>query len=112
MAIHQLTNSESGARLTDIAEHLHIAAASASQSLKTLVSKELVTESNDKLYQLTAQGLQQIQLVEKNKKLCLQFFKEVLKVSDKQADEDSCKIEHLISAETSKKLEVFLKEQD
>lgn len=112
MAIHKLEKKESGARLTDIAEHLHIAPASASQSLKTLVNKELITESDGKLYQLTDQGRQQIQIVEKNKELCLRFFKDILKVSDKQADEDSCKIEHLISTETSEKLEFFLKTQN
>ena len=66
-------------------------------------------ENEDKFFQLTNFGLQQIELVEKNKQLALTFFTKILGVSFEQADTDSCKIEHLLSAETSEKLEKFLK---
>ena len=108
MAVHVIQNRKGYARLTDISSELNISAASASQSLKTLLNKELIKENEDKFFQLTTYGLQQIELVEKNKQLSLEFFTKILGVSFAQADTDSCKIEHLLSAETSQKLEAFL----
>ena len=108
MAIHSLEEAGCEVRLKDIAEYLHIAPASALQGLKALVKKKLLAETSDKLYRLTDDGLFQIQLVEKNKDLSLRFFRDVLGVSESQADEDSCKIEHLLSSETSEKLRIFL----
>ena len=109
MAVHVIQNRKGYARLTDISSELNISAASASQSLKTLLNKNLIKENEDKFFQLTDFGLKQIELVEKNKQLALTFFTEILGVSFEQADTDSCKIEHLLSAETSEKLEKFLK---
>ena len=43
------------------------------------------------------------------KNILLHFLTDVLKVSPEQAEIDSCKTEHLISAETAKKLEEFIK---
>lgn len=109
MAVHLIQNRKGYARLTDIAEQLNISSASASQSLKTLLAKNLIKENEDKFFLLTERGLQQIQLVEKNKQLTLTFFTDILGVSFAQADTDSCKIEHLLSPETSNKLETFMK---
>ena len=44
------------------------------------------------------------------KKLFLQFLTDVLKVSPDQAEIDACKTEHLISAETTRKLKTFLEQ--
>jgi len=111
MAVHDIQNRKGYARLTDIAEQLNISAASASQSLKTLLNKNFIQENEDKFFLLTDMGLQQIELVEKNKALALKFFTDILGVSFDQADTDSCKIEHLLSPETSAKLEAFLDKQ-
>jgi Mn-dependent DtxR family transcriptional regulator len=50
------------------------------------------------------------------KKILLDFLVHILKVSPEQAEIDSCKTEHLISAETAKKLlefsERYLKSAD
>lgn len=108
MAVHEIQDRKGYARLTDIAERLNISAASASQSLKTLLSKKFIQENEDKFFLLTDMGRNQIELVEKNKELSLRFFTEVLGVSFEQADTDSCKIEHLLSPETSEKLADFL----
>ena len=44
------------------------------------------------------------------KKIFERFLLEILKVSHEQAEIDACKTEHLISAETARKLEKFIKE--
>jgi Mn-dependent DtxR family transcriptional regulator len=41
------------------------------------------------------------------KKILMDFLVQILKVSPEQAEIDSCKTEHLISAETAKKLQDF-----
>lgn len=108
MSVHKIQNRKGYARLTDIANELNISAASASQSLKALLAKNFIKENEDKFFLLTDFGLEKIELVEKNKALTLKFFTEVLGVSEKQADTDSCKIEHLLSPETSDRLAEFL----
>ncbi len=48
----------------------------------------------------------------KRKEVLLDFLTTVLKVSPEQAEIDACKTEHLISIETTQKLEKFTKAQD
>ncbi len=108
MTVHEIQGRKGYARTTDIAKELEISAPSCSQSLKGLVKKGLIYENEDKFFLLTDFGLSQVQLVEKNKQVLLTFFRDILGVSEGQADTDSCKMEHLMSQETSEKLCQFL----
>ncbi|PID70872.1 hypothetical protein CSB37_00040 [bacterium DOLZORAL124_38_8] len=112
MSIRQIEERKGYARLTDISFDLNISAASASQSLKSLLNKNLIKENEDKFFQLTPKGLTLIKAVEKTQKLALKFFTEILGVSPEQAETDACKIEHLLSPETSEKLEQFLNQSN
>ena len=108
MTIHEIAERKGYARTTDVAKALEISVPSCSQSLKSLVKKGLVYENEDKFFLLTDFGLTQVRLVEKNKEILFAFFRDVLGVGEHQADTDSCKMEHLMSAETSEKLCQFL----
>ena len=46
------------------------------------------------------------------KKILYNFLANVLKVRPEQAEIDSCKTEHLISAETAKKLQEFIEKYE
>jgi Mn-dependent DtxR family transcriptional regulator len=108
MTVHELEERKGYARATDIAKALNISAPSCTQSLKKLLKKNLVKINEDKFYLLTDKGRQEVILVEKNKEMLLKFFTIVLGVSFENADTDSCKIEHLLSKETSYKLCQFM----
>lgn len=109
MTIHEIQERKGYARASDVAKALSIAVPSCTQALKKLVKKGLVKMNEDKFYKLTDQGFEHVLLIEKNKEVLMEFFVHILGVDEKQADEDSCKIEHLLSSEASFKLCRFIK---
>lgn len=109
MTIKNLITENGYARLTDIARSLNITPGSCSLSLKVLKKKGWIDEDTNKFLKLSTTGEKLANLVERNGELLQQFFQEVLGVSEWQSEIDSCKMEHLLSIETSEKLELFLK---
>lgn len=108
MTIHELLESQGYARVTDIAKQLNITRGSCSISLKPLKKRGLVTEDQNKFLRLSDEGKRLARIVEKNDELLESFFRDVLGVSEEQAEIDACKIEHLLSIETSIKLCAFI----
>lgn len=109
MAIHQLLQDNGYARVTDIAKSLNITRGSCSISLKPLKKRGLVVEDENRFLKLSEEGLRLAELVEMNDKLLETLFGEVLGVDPDQAEIDACKIEHLVSIETSTRLSAFVK---
>lgn len=110
VAIMELRVSRGYARVTDVAKHLDITTGSASTNLKSLKSKGLVTEDENKFLLLSDHGERLANLVVRRKKILERFLTEVLGVADEQAEIDACKTEHLISLETTRKLEDFVED--
>ena len=108
LAIRELRALRGYARVTDVARHLNITTGSASTNLKNLKSKNLVVEDENRFIALTKEGEALVEAVVTRKTILLKFLIEVLKVSPEQAEIDSCKTEHLISAETTSKLQKFV----
>ena len=67
----------------------------------------LIVEDENKFLSLSEEGEAIARAVMTRKKILMDFLVQILKVSPEQAEIDSCKTEHLISAETAKKLEEF-----
>lgn len=108
LAIIELKEKRGYARVTDVARYLHITTGSASTNLKILRQKKLVIEDDNRFLSLSQEGEELAKFVLARKGLFLKFFREVLGVSEEQSDIDSCKIEHLVGAETTQKLQIFL----
>jgi DtxR family Mn-dependent transcriptional regulator len=108
LAIAELKDLRGYARVTDVARHLNITVGSASANLKSLKGRGLIVEDENRFLSLSSEGEQLAQAVVKRKDLLLRFFNSVLGVSEEQAEIDACKTEHLLSAETTRKLEAFL----
>lgn len=108
LAIMELREKRGYARVTDVARHLNITTGSASTNLKNLKAKDLVDEDENKFLILSEKGERLASLVLRRKKVLHSFLTEVLDVSEEQAEIDACKTEHLISLETTSKLEEFL----
>lgn len=108
IAIKELRDKRGYARVTDVAKHLNITTGSASTNLKSLKGKGLIREDENKFLILSDEGEALANAVESRKAIFREFLEGVLKVSADQAEIDACKTEHLISAETSTKLQRFM----
>jgi DtxR family Mn-dependent transcriptional regulator len=111
IAIRELKKIRGYARVTDVAKHLNITTGSASTNLKSLKSKGLIIEDDNRFLNLSQEGEALAEAVESRKHIIYHFLVDVLKVGEEQAEIDSCKTEHLISSETAKKLQDFLNKQ-
>lgn len=109
MAIKQLLEDHGYARVTDIAKALNITRGSCSISLKPLKKRGYVVEDENRFLKLSEEGQRLAELVELNDKLLEVLFSEVLGVDPDQAEIDACKIEHLLSIESSRRLSVFIR---
>jgi Mn-dependent DtxR family transcriptional regulator len=112
MTIRELLATQGYARVTDIARRMDITRGSCSISLKPLKKRGLVVEDANRFLSLSAEGRRLAEIVEQNDQLLQRLFREVLGVNADQAEVDACKIEHLLSIETSIKLKQFLEAFD
>lgn len=109
MTINALIAEHGYARVTDIAKRLNITRGSCSISLRPLKKRALVLEDDNKFLQLSDEGKRLAELVERNDELLEILFRDVLGVDPDQAEVDACKVEHLLSIETSVKLSNFIR---
>lgn len=107
MTIRELLEDQGYARVTDIAKRMSITRGSCSISLKALKRRGWVVEDANRFLQLSEEGRRLALVVEKNGELLKTFLHEVLGVGLEQAEIDGCKIEHLLSVESSVKLAAF-----
>ncbi len=108
MAIDNLTSDQGYARLVDISKCLNIKPSSSSSRIKVLKQQDLVKEDQNKFFTLTEKGKKKVILISNNRHVIRDFFIRFLEVEETQAKIDACKIEHLLSAEVTKKLSNFL----
>lgn len=106
-AILELREKRGYARVTDVARELNITTGSASINLKALKAKGLIIEDENKFLSLSSEGEAIARAVHMRKNILQNFLENILKVNPEQAEIDACKTEHLISAETAKKLQEF-----
>ena len=98
------------ARVSDIAKDLAITRGSVSINLRTLKKRGLIVTDEHRMVKLTPKGLEIVHHVKLKKAAFKTFLTDVLGVSVAQAEIDSCKIEHLISHETSDRLAHFMED--
>jgi len=103
-----LSKNSSYVRSIDIATKMGYSKASVSRAVGILKSEGLIVIGNDGEIKLTEAGLKKASSVYDKHTLLKTFFMECLKVSESTAEQDACKIEHVISEETCIKLKNFL----
>jgi DtxR family Mn-dependent transcriptional regulator len=91
-------------RVTDIALHLGVSKPSVFTALKTLSAKGLVNHERYRLVSLTREGKRQFDEIWIRYTAALAFLQRTLGVSTEIAEKDACKLEHILSDETLKKL--------
>ena len=104
MSIDALRRELGYARVTDVALRLDVTRAAASAALSQLKKRGLVAEDPNRFLLLTAEGSGVVSQVEQNFRTLSRFFEEILGVTPEVAHADACKIEHLMSLETGRRL--------
>jgi len=100
-AILQLETKNKVARVKEIAEALNVQMPSVSGALKTLKSKGLIIYEKNSYIVLSAKGLEIARSVQNKHSILTGFLEEILLLPKSIAEDQACKIEHIISRETS-----------
>lgn len=104
MAIDSLRAEQGYARVTDVADMLEVSRGAASMAISHLKKRDWVREDPNRFLLLSDEGMQMADLVEHNFRILSKFFEEVLGVKRDVALSDACKMEHLMSLETGRRL--------
>ncbi len=107
-AIHKLYEGNMRSRAVDLANYLGVAKSSVNLAVKKLKEKELIREDDERSLSLTNLGHEQVHTVLASRSLVYYFLKGV-GVNENDAKNDACKIEHLLSKDSQRKLFNFLK---
>lgn len=110
-AVFVLSGSNSQVRLTDIAAMLKVSKPSANRAVNTLTQNGFLSHETYGAITLTPEGETYAASVLHRHKLLKHFLNGTLGVNEKTAEEDACKMEHVMSAETINKLYEYLERQ-
>ncbi|MDD4891732.1 MAG: metal-dependent transcriptional regulator [Phycisphaerae bacterium] len=108
MAIDSLIRCHGYARVSDVARLLEITPGSVSLSLKPLKAGGFVEQDENRFLRLAPPGQRLVDLMRARRSVIVKFLC-LLGVDRHQAEIDSCKIEHLLSGETARRLTDFLR---
>jgi Mn-dependent DtxR family transcriptional regulator len=110
LTIHKLKEDRGFARATDIAKDLGLTKGTVSSMLTSLKKKNFITEETDsKFVILTKEGHDEVHRILSSRTLLYYFLRDFVGVDDETAKNDSCQMEHLMSAETGAKFFQFMK---
>ena len=108
--ILMLKNKNQYVRSIDIATTMNFSKPSVSRAIKLLKKSELITVDDQGYIDFTDAGRKIAEGVY-NRHTTLTEFLIYLDVDKKQAEDDACRIEHIISEETYQCIKTFLKKQ-
>jgi DtxR family Mn-dependent transcriptional regulator len=94
-------------RVTDIASRLGVSKPSVITALKTLKEQELIEHKRYQNVTLTKKGAQKATEIRKRHRFLTDFLIDVVGVEQTIAERDACKMEHVLSPETMKKMKVL-----
>ncbi|MCB4205001.1 metal-dependent transcriptional regulator [Deferribacterales bacterium Es71-Z0220] len=107
-AILILESKHEVARSTDISEMLNVKKPSVTSALKYLAEKGYVNYNRYKGITLTKEGLEYAKQIYHRHKRIKEFLIKILNVEEKEAEENACRIEHVIDEDIFHKLSCFL----
>ena len=105
--IYCLAKERGAVRSVDVAVQLGYSKPSVSRAVGLLKSQGLLTVDKDGFLHLTAQGFETAELIFERHTVLTELLV-TMGVSPETADEDACKIEHVISEETLIAIKRFL----
>jgi DtxR family Mn-dependent transcriptional regulator len=109
MAVDDLVNKYGYARVSDIARQLSITRGSVSISLKPMKEAELILQDENRHLRLSEKGQRLVDAIKTKRLLIQRLLSDLLGVQVQQAEIDACKMEHLTSNETARRLVAFFR---
>jgi DtxR family Mn-dependent transcriptional regulator len=106
-----LKERKGSVRSIDIANELGYTKPSVSRAVKILADKGLLVMDPGGELVLTDKGLEIANAIYERHRILSEFFVTVLGVDKSLADEDACRIEHVISDESFSKIKEFTKKK-
>lgn len=103
------TKTKMPVRIKEIASFLKVNKTTVVAAVKKLKENLLVTQEHYGYILLTPEGEKTALVVYNKHSVLKKFLMEILDVSLEKAEEDACKMEHILSDETFSKIEEFLK---
>ncbi len=107
--IYDLSQKGNEVGVAEIAAAMDISKSSVTQALEMLKKMLMIRHPRYGKVYLTDEGRQVAQRIRHKHDTLTHFFQHILQVSPEIAEDDACKIEHVISKETFSKLLDFLK---
>jgi DtxR family Mn-dependent transcriptional regulator len=102
-------SDEGEVRVTDIAARLGVSKPSVLTALKTLESQGFLDHERYRTVSLTQKGVVQAQEIRDRHSLLTSFLMDIVGVGPETAEKDACKMEHLLSEESLKKIRSLVK---
>ncbi len=107
-AVLILEEDEGVVRARDIGNLLEVKASSVTNALKKLGREQLINHEKYGYVELTEKGRTQARAILERHNMLIKFLSEILQVDPEVAEKDACKMEHVLSPETSRKLTKFI----
>ena len=104
LRILRITGGEGIAKTNDIAALMNVSAASVTEMLRILANEGLITYERYRGVSLTEAGLAQAKRIRDKHQIAERFLMEVLDKDPGEAHEEACKMEHILSDESAKKM--------
>ena len=109
--ILMLKEKQGTVRSIDIARSLNFSKPSVSRAVGILKEDGYITMEPGGELELTEKGMQKAGAIYERHKLLTAFLKQVSGVSAETAEEDACRMEHIISEETFQGIKRFMNQQ-
>jgi len=106
--VHILEKSHGHAHGAEVAKRLGVSKSSVSKAMIYLKDKGLVNKESYGTITLTQKGKELSQQIYNNHKLISLFLEHSLELTSKEADENACRIEHVLSEGMLKAIEEYL----
>ncbi|MCX8123449.1 MAG: metal-dependent transcriptional regulator [Spirochaetes bacterium] len=106
--ISMLLKEHDVVRVKDIAKKLNIKMPSVTAALQKLKDKGLVDYEKYGHVQLTTKGKEVADSIYEKHSFLTEFFKDILSMDTKKAEEEACKLEHHLSSDASNRMQRFV----
>ena len=107
-AIYELTEEETSAKTSDIANHMNVKPASVTEMLGKLSKEGFVAHTPYHGVTLTKKGKKHARKMKRKHRLIERFLHDVLGIKKKNIHDEACRLEHGLSDESEKALDKLL----
>ncbi len=108
-AILRLQKKNGAARAVDVARLLNVSKPSVSRAMSILIENGYVTVGETSFLLLTDKGKEMAEEIYGRHVLLTAFLQKITGVSEEQAEENACRIEHDIDADVKRGIERWMK---